>query len=205
MSSRRTRHSDDEILKASKHLGYCVSMLAHVSKRLVEEDYRDSVEKNVLVDSFSLYLRNLIEFLYSDKNRGNDHMVAEDFFPEPSAPTKSKWRGIRPVITKDLQAARVSAHKRMAHLSYDRDRDETKNWNVVGLAMDLVNPLEALLTESKKGLISSDVMQDIKTSVKTFGGLSVKTDGESLSFSTDMPQVAGQSVVVGPPNPVRPM
>jgi hypothetical protein len=70
---------------------------------------------NVLIESFVVHLRNVIDFLYLDRPKPTD-VVAADFF-DPSV-----WEGLRPAISATLESARVRANKEIAHLTTERMR-----------------------------------------------------------------------------------
>jgi hypothetical protein len=98
--------------------------------------------KNVLVESFALHLRNVIDFLYDEKHYPTD-VIAEDFL-EPGG-----WAGIRPPMTKTLEDARERANKEVAHLTTLRigGNPAGKTWGVADLANE-VRPLMRKFAES---------------------------------------------------------
>ncbi len=90
---------------------------------------------NLIIEGFAIHLRNIIEFLYQDNPKRTD-VVAADFLPSGA------WRGLLPVISSTLEAARVRANKEIAHLTTDRmaGRQPAKAWDSQGLA-DEIRPL----------------------------------------------------------------
>ncbi len=97
---------------------------------------------NVLIESFAVHLRNVVDFLYLDSPKPTD-VVAADFF-DPGV-----WERLRPVITATLQAARVRANKEVAHLTTQRitGSPPEKAWDFTGLATE-VRPLLRLVAEN---------------------------------------------------------
>jgi hypothetical protein len=87
---------------------------------------------NVLIESFVVHLRNVIDFLYLDRPKATD-VVAADFF-DPGA-----WERLRPAISGTLETARVRANKEMAHLTTDRiaGSPPEKAWDFSSLATEI--------------------------------------------------------------------
>lgn len=112
---------------------------------------------NVLIESFAVHLRNIIDFLYLDRPKPSD-VVATDFF-EPG-----RWQGLRPAISGTLETARVRANKEIAHLTTDRitGNPPNKAWDFASLATE-IKPLMRLVTKNALATrLSSKVENAIK-------------------------------------------
>jgi len=103
-------------------------MFAYVAQHPVDGASQGFV--NLVVESFAVHLRNVLDFLYPGKVR-SDWMIASDFVP--------KWNSVRPEITDRLKRAKRRVHKEIVHLSYDRNKvtKEAKPWDRVAIAQDI--------------------------------------------------------------------
>ena len=112
--SRKPR-TDDVLRETSKHLHYEYGMLTEVIKRLRLGTYgQDVILHYALLESFVIHLRNLIDFLYSERPQPDD-VIAEDFFSSPD-----RWHKMRPRKSDTLNKAKKRANKEAAHLTYAR-------------------------------------------------------------------------------------
>lgn len=112
---------------------------------------------NVLVESFAIHVRNVIDFLYMDTSKPTD-VVAADFFP------RADWAQTRPPISPSLNAARVRANKEIAHLTTDRiaGSPPEKAWDFAGLAAELRPVLRLFIS----GALSSRLSATVATAVR---------------------------------------
>ena len=91
--------SKDKLKKVSHHLCYEYEQLVNTARILGDCPCGQSTY-NVLLDSFALHVRNLVDFLYTE-NPGSDDVYAGDFFA-----SKQNWIDIRPAITPILEEAK---------------------------------------------------------------------------------------------------
>jgi hypothetical protein len=101
---------------------------------------------NVLIESFAIHVRNLIDFLYLSKPKPTD-IVAADFF-DPDV-----WETLRPPISQMLERARIRANKEIAHLTSDRipGSPPEKAWNF----SELANEIRPLLLQFAKNALTT--------------------------------------------------
>ena len=109
------RRSNQELVEALEHLRYEYSMLLAVSAALRSNLASDPLLRNVLLESFVIHFRALVDFLYRPDNARPDDMAAEDFLGD-----KTDWSEVRPTISPILDSSRRRAHKEIAHLTYAR-------------------------------------------------------------------------------------
>lgn len=69
---------------------------------------------NLLIESFVLHARVLIDFFYSER-KYKDDVIAQDLLPSTIL-----WADFRPVLSTTLKEAKKKADKQLAHLSLDR-------------------------------------------------------------------------------------
>jgi len=109
---------------------------------------------NVLIESFAVHIRNVIDFLYIDTPQPTD-VVAADFLPAGA------WGKIRPPISVTLEAARKRANKEIAHLTTSRiaGGPPEKGWDFSGLTSE-VRPLLQLFVANALGTRCSGAVAD---------------------------------------------
>jgi len=150
-SSSPVRFSDSYLLSYSgEHVAYEFDMFlwlagvcSNPSVRLGAPTPADTLRLSyVLIESFAVHLRNVIDFLYIDRPKHSD-VVAADFF-DPNV-----WQGLRPARSSTLDDARVRANKEIAHLTSGRitGSPPEKDWDFAGLA-DEIRPLMRLVVEN---------------------------------------------------------
>jgi hypothetical protein len=103
-----------ELREASRHLHYEITMFHAAAEGLRCGLFGNGPITNVLLESFAVHVRNLIDFLYSEQPRADD-VVAEDFVAETL-----QWPQIRPTMSDVLLRAKRRADKEIAHLTYTR-------------------------------------------------------------------------------------
>lgn len=106
-------------------------------------------EGSALLEPFLLHTRNLREFLYTDRSKYKDDVLAVHFFDDPN-----DWKRERPPMGEYLESIRERLNKALAHISYARlDYRKEKQWNVKQIKADLNMPWEAFLNAlpAKKG------------------------------------------------------
>jgi hypothetical protein len=111
---------------------------------------------NVLIESFVIHLRNLIDFLYLEP-KGTD-IVACDYFDSGG------WEKIRPPLSDALKMARHRANKELAHLTTDRKTGTPpeKSWDFSGLAEEVRAILKTFVANAKNTRLSPLVANAIR-------------------------------------------
>jgi len=112
---------------------------------------------NVLIESFAVHVRNVIDFLYLGNPKPTD-VVAADFF------ASEEWAKIRPCISPRLSAARVRANKEIAHLTTDRitGSPPEKVWDFAGLATEIRPLMRLVATNALASRLSPNVAAAIR-------------------------------------------
>jgi hypothetical protein len=135
--------SDDELLRYSKqHLKYEIEMLFNVGIKLLQtyfskDDPESVIDKNVLVESFAIHLRNLLLFLYPQRSDKRD-VISNYFFLEPI----TEWQQKRPKDTESLRDLRTRASQEISHLTVLRrdGTDDPQGWPIRKI-MDEMKPI----------------------------------------------------------------
>ena len=126
----RVRPTEAYLLNYSaEHVPYEIGMLmcSHrfkFSKTKIEWDlpapesllkkFRHWTVEMALLEALALHSRNLLEFLYSPRPRGDD-VIAEDFFDDPE-----EWKNTRPELSDRLKKFWKRVDKEVAHLTKKR-------------------------------------------------------------------------------------
>lgn len=154
------RRSDRRLARFSReHLGYELWMLGSTGRALQDGEGRDNrIVANMLVESFGMHARNIIEFLYG-ANRRCDDVGAEEYVTNVNA-----WIRARGGQPRRLQAATRRAGKQLHHLTLKRYRSgPRKGWPVVRILMDLERPLKAFLEHAARPRLHRKVVNLIRT------------------------------------------
>ena len=140
ISSIERPYSDAYLLEySSEHLLYELDMFLWLAQvcggdaKIAAGSSRDTTRlSNVLIESFVVHLRNLIDFLYIDAPQKTD-VVAADFCAD------GVWKAARPRVSAALETARTRANKEIAHLTTDRLKGSSpaKRWEFVALAKEI--------------------------------------------------------------------
>lgn len=99
----------------------------------------DSLGKNVMLESFLLHSRCLLDFLYPPENLRPDDVIADDYFDEPELFRKKM---LKKLPVSDYLKKKTG--KRVMHLTYSRlsvENDE-KIWQVGDIHDQLAGSLE---------------------------------------------------------------
>lgn len=123
---------------AEEHLNYEYQMLIASVTELSKGNYPQHVT-NSFLESFTIHLRALIDFIWETKNLRDDDAVASDFFSSPD-----QWMKLQPQFPTILEPARIRTGKEIAHLTYSRMdvTADAKKWRVV----EMVNAITAALS-----------------------------------------------------------
>jgi hypothetical protein len=132
----RKQRSEEDLLKASKHLRYEYRMFIEIANTLSARRFKDdTIIKPALLESFTIHTRNLLYFLYS-KNPREDDVIAEDFLDDQEI-----WRSKRPKKSDVLENIHCRVGKEVAHLTYARYdvifEAEAKPWSISEIASEV--------------------------------------------------------------------
>lgn len=159
----RLLRSEYELQKISEHLFYEMAMLANTAQLLASGHLGESTLQNAVLESYSIHLRTLMDFLYADTPRRDD-AVAEDFMPHGI-----EWSTRRPKLTEALVLARRRVGKEIAHLSYERINARSdsgpvmKSWPFLALAMDIRAAFKAFVSLSSKSKLDPQWKSHVET------------------------------------------
>ncbi|MEK7101033.1 MAG: hypothetical protein AAB921_02950 [Patescibacteria group bacterium] len=123
--------TSQELFESQEHLIYETEMLFAVFRQnnfqALEKDLRFA-----LLESFTLHLRNFINFFYPEKEFNTD-IYAKDFF------VPGEWKSVVPPISPALETARKRANKEVGHLTTERISGVTKKkeWQMGELALEI--------------------------------------------------------------------
>jgi hypothetical protein len=118
--------SDAELTAYSgEHLLYELQLFLWTGKELGRG--HEGVIRSVLIESFVIHLRNLIDFFFTPRSHDDD-VIAADFCPPWSEGISAK-----------LKEARERANKELSHLTLNRKSglDPSKPWDVGGLFQEV--------------------------------------------------------------------
>lgn len=119
--------SDPELTAYSgEHLLYELQLLRFTTGELVQLQQPSPIA-SVLIESFGIHLRNLIDFFYTPRAKEDD-VIASDFCP-----------GWKDTMSGTLKVAKERANKELSHLTLARKSglDPSKPWDVVGLFQEV--------------------------------------------------------------------
>lgn len=127
---------------AREHISYEIEMFEYAGGRLFKGGL-NTAENNVMLETFLLHARCLIDFLYPDKNPRKDDVLADDFFPDPAVLRSA----IPPSLSIDTFLKQRTG-KEVAHLTYARldVTPEMKPWQV-GQVHDQIGEAMAIFFE----------------------------------------------------------
>ena len=158
MKTKRSIRTEEELKQASNHLQYEIIMFEALAQSMaLGIAGRGNVINSAFLESFTIHLRVLIGFFYSENPR-NDDIIADDFFA-----ISGEWQSIRPPKTKVLDKAKRRADKEVAHLTYTRldITPEQKNWDFVEIFNDIQVIVKTFLNNISIDLLGSK-WEDIK-------------------------------------------
>ena len=90
--------------------------------------------ENIIVETYLLHGRNLLEFFYYDDQQ-QDKATANEFLEK-----WNDWKKLRPPLTESLKILRRRVDRETTHLTYKRivGKPESKFWNFHVLYVDLM-------------------------------------------------------------------
>jgi hypothetical protein len=144
-----TIHTEQEYLDYSgEHLLHELNMLWETAARVLQEPPRTFMS-SVLLESYVVHLRTLIEFFYFKPKDG--YVRAADFFA-----SAGEWR---PTKTTRLSAALARSSGEANHLTWDRKNDTPpdKEWDVTGLRDDIDAVARDFATKALSGRLHPEI------------------------------------------------
>jgi hypothetical protein len=169
---RGVRRTDEELRKAAWHLFYEIEMLLAASRFLQAlpdpQTPREKLIRNAVVESFTVHLRVLIMFFYSER-RYLDDVLAEEFM------LKGEWTKLRGEKPAQLAEAELRMGKEVAHLTTSRYSDDesdspNKIWPTAELVSELLGLLKTFLKHASEARIDPRI-PDIVSWYETGGSL----------------------------------
>jgi hypothetical protein len=161
----------DDLRMLSEHLCYEVDMTyGSAAWMLGMAANADPVSQNAVLESFTIHLRQLIDFFWPENPRRSGDTpdaVAADFFDE------GEWESLCPERPEILsEAIRKKIGWGVAHLTYGRARakPEDKPWQFVALAHALAPAILAFVDNVDKTKLNPDDVERMKTHAEAWGG-----------------------------------
>jgi len=136
----RMQRTEGQLSAISKHLHYEYQMLGATGFMLAL-GVSDQAMRNATLESFTIHLRAVLDFLYAETPRPDD-VIAEDFMPAGTA-----WSSARPPITESLKLAKQRTGKEIVHLTYARldVTPEAKPWSFADLTKEIDTVFRAFI------------------------------------------------------------
>lgn len=136
-----TAYSGEHLLYELQYLWFSARELGHLTK--------PEPMTSVLIESFGIHLRNLIDFFCTPAGKErDDDVIAADFCP-----------GWNENISTSLKAARERANKELNHLTLERKSgfDPTKPWDIDGLFKEVSNIARRFIAQAPPTKLSPEV------------------------------------------------
>lgn len=133
----------DQKNKLEKLISYEIGMFNDTCREFGSFHELNQFYKNLLIESFALHVRVLIDFFYCDDRKYKDDLIAQDLLP-PSI----IWKDNRPGMPVILEEAKRKADKQLAHLSTDRIKLESENkngWQIVEIKREMDKVIDSFL------------------------------------------------------------
>jgi len=188
--SPRIVYTDQQLTDFSEeHLMYELNILRWLVETI--PNTKKGFPLSAFLESFSIHMRNLIEFLYAYADPNNaraDDAVAADFFDPPTG-----WNPGNP--SASLSAARERANKEVGHITYKRKSgpDPTKLWPVT----DLFNEILPVARKFADGASAKRLHRDVVTWVHSDENGMMVLVGAAATATTNT-AVGLTSIGVGP-------
>ena len=123
--------------------------IVKTSQEGLKEDDSWRVTNNALIEAFGVHVRSLLDFFYSEGQ--HDDVVATHFFSSSSI-----WENARPFKSaEDLEKIKSRVNKEIAHLTYTRQKVESKRWYFKEIQDDLNKIIEVFSSLVPKNLLGS--------------------------------------------------
>jgi len=145
---KRLKRTDEKLRQGAKSVNYEIKML--LGTMTYRSDPLDPIMSNMILESFLVHVRNLFEFLFKRMEKHGDEVRSAQFITDDD---KNKiWRVKQKEFEDILQDEMGRIHKRLAHISYDRDSCD-RGWVKVNLVIELRNMMQSFINhvpEDKK-------------------------------------------------------
>lgn len=148
--------SAQDLVRMSGHLLYEFIELRRLTN-LMTMRQRGQVEMNILLDSFVVHMRNLIDFFYGHDFGGKALVLKDYMFQDRSI------RKQRPRKTRTLSDAELKADVQVAHISFERmrvDDEDSKSWNVIAIYQDIEHLMLWFWKQVDRETLDSSIWKD---------------------------------------------
>lgn len=156
---RNTISIEDLKKMASEHLSYEIEMFTATIGRMTRRNL-DTLEKNVVLESFLIHARCLFDFLYPSKETRDNDVIVDDFFENPK-----EFRKKIPDSLPIESYLKYRTGKEIAHLTYERLKvtPDKKIWQMSDVHNQIVSVLEIFfenLTDEQRNWFRMIVSND---------------------------------------------
>jgi hypothetical protein len=145
--------SDQELIAYSKeHLRYELEMFFLVADAITRTGYFSDFVRNALVESFTIHLRNLIDFFFEPAAVKRTDILAAYFLVDPN------YLG---TVSKALSEARERANKEVGHLTTGRrpHASPKKTWQVGALAREIFQLTQKFASGADPQKLDTSIIQ----------------------------------------------
>jgi hypothetical protein len=121
----RSKH---ELRDASEHLAYEIGMFNAMADLLTRRLYKDTVEENAILESFTVHARVLVQFFSPSFRPHSDDVTAADYI--------ASWRAMCGALPSALDKVNDRVAKEIAHLTYTRLNvtPAAKGWSITEMS-----------------------------------------------------------------------
>jgi hypothetical protein len=142
----------------------------------------------VLLESFLIHLRNLIDFLHTPRVKEEDDVIASDFCP-----------GWSETMSSTLKAAKERANKELSHLTLERKsaHDPSKPWDVAGLFYEVSDVAKRFAAKASPTKLSPEVPKWLGVN---YGTITVAVFGNMTTSSNTTSTMTVTSFGGAPPS-----
>jgi hypothetical protein len=134
---------------------YELQLFQWTASELRPEKNITGVLRSVLIESFVIHLRNLIDFFFTP-TRDDDDVVATDF-----------CHGWNEILSDTLKEAKKRANKELTHLTLGRksDSDQSKPWKVTELVREVHGVAKRFAAKASPTKLSPEVPKFLSLSL----------------------------------------
>jgi hypothetical protein len=175
----RPARSANELRGASEHVLYEIEMLYSTHRDLESLHRLNPPGKNeplgthnALIESWTVHVRNLMEFLRSTV--GRDYILARDYFPA------GRWHELLPRRKRDEAEREIDRriNKEIVHLTYARlaiSREE-KMWDMGEVTAKVDNKLRVFVAHVPSDYVQQDFCARARLASEAFRALDPRTE-----------------------------
>lgn len=130
------RWTVERLIEGSEHVQYEIEMLIETAIRSSHET--DRIEHNMIVETFAMHARVLMDFLLSDCSEGHTDMAAYRYVG-----ARADWKKLCPYTKEDWAQSRLRVNKEIAHLTSGRLglKEQEKRWLRIALCNEILHAL----------------------------------------------------------------